>query len=368
MEEFMKIFRGYGALIAILGVVSLSTVVAQELLILPDASPLAMVMQEVGISNVTISYHSPAVNGREIWGKLVPYGFDPNNPFGHGKPTPWRAGANENTIITLTHDAQVEGKPLRAGAYGLFMVTGPEQWTLIFSKNSTSWGQFFYEESEDALRVTVIPVAVSESQDRLSYGFDNTTTTQTTAYLRWEKFKIPFSISFDTPSIVVENLKNQLRNRNAFDGKSLIRAANYCVQNNIALDQASAWTDRALAYGGGNAARFAKAAVLEKQGKTVEATAMRKTAIENANEIELNNYGYVLLGQKKIIEAIDVFKTNAAKNPQSWNVWDSLADGYEQKGDKKLAIENYKKAYKLVKDDGNKKRIEDILKKLSESK
>ncbi|MBL7960431.1 DUF2911 domain-containing protein [bacterium] len=364
----MKVFTQTACLALMLAVMSLSSVSSQELLILPDASPAAMVMQEVGISKVKINYHSPAVNGREVWGKLVPYGMDPNNPFGHGKPTPWRAGANENTSITLTHDAMVEGKPLRAGTYGLFMVTGPDQWTIIFSKNSTSWGHFFYEESEDALRVTVKPVAVSESQDRLSYGFDNTNTKQTTVYLRWEKLKVPFTITFDTPAIVVENLKNQLRNRNAFSGAMLIRAANYCLQNDIALDQAALWAERAFAYGGGNGARFAKATILEKQGKIAEADALRKATAENANEIEMNAYGYEMLGQKKFDQAIEIFKTNTVRFPKSWNVWDSLADGYDQKGEKKLAIENYNKALKLVTDDGNKGRIGDILKRLNSGK
>jgi predicted negative regulator of RcsB-dependent stress response len=364
----MKTLTQIMCIAAMVAVLDLRSAASQELLIMPDASPAAMVMQEVGISKVTISYHSPAINGREVWGKLVPYGFEAATPFGNGKSTPWRAGANENTTFTLTHDAQIEGKPLRAGTYGLFMVAGPDEWTIIFSNNSTSWGHFFYEESEDALRVTVKPVSVSESQERLSYGFDNSNNTKTTAYLRWEKLKVPITITFDTPSIVVENLKKQLRNRNAFSGQALIRAANYCIQNNIALDQAAYWADRAVNNGGGNAALFTKAAVLEKQGKKPEADAMLKKAIDGANENELNAYGYALLGQKKIDAALDVFKTNTVKFPKSWNVWDSLGEVYDQKGDKKSAIENYNKALKIVTDDANKKRIGDILKKLNEGK
>jgi tetratricopeptide (TPR) repeat protein len=344
--------------------INLPLVYSQELLILPDASPAAMVMQEVGISHVKISYHSPAVNGREVWGKLVPYGWEAPSAYGNGKPTPWRAGANENTTITFSHDAMVEGQPIPAGTYGLFMVAQPDQWTIIFSKNSTSWGHFFYEESEDALRVNVKPLPVSESQDRLSYGFDNTNTTKTIAYMRWEKIKVPFTIAFDTPAIVVENLKKQLRNRNAFNGQALVRAANYCLQNNIALDQALAWADRALAYNGGAQALFTKAAVLEKQGKGAEAESMRKAATENASEAELNTYGYNLIARNKVKDAIDIFKLNVKKHPDSWNVYDSLAEALAQSGDKKGSVENYTKALKLVKDEANKKRIEEVLKKI----
>jgi tetratricopeptide (TPR) repeat protein len=298
----------------------------------------------------------------------VPFGFDANNPYGHGKPTPWRAGANENTTITLAHDGFVENMPLSAGIYGLFMVVEPERWTIIFSKNSTSWGHFFYEEAEDALRVVVKPVSMQDVQERLSYGFDNTTLNETTAYMRWEKIKVPFRIRFDTPSIVVAHLKNQLRNRNAFDGKSLLRAANYCLQYDLALDQAAYWAERATLYGGGNAALFVKSAVLEKQGKLPEATSLRKKAIAGATENELNAYGYTLLAQKKYSEALEIFKANCTKHPKSWNVWDSLADAFDQQGDKKAAIENYQKALTLVTDAGNKQRIEGLLKRLLEHK
>jgi len=123
----------------------------------------ASVTQFVGPVKISIGYSGPSVHGPdgksrrgEIWGKLVPYGLT-NLGFGNGKPGPWRAGANENTVFSASHAVLIEDKPLPAGEYGLHMIAGPEQWTLIFSKNSTAWGSFFYEESEDALRVSVTP-------------------------------------------------------------------------------------------------------------------------------------------------------------------------------------------------------------------
>src|SRR5205085_8851100 len=105
----------------------------------------ASVVQYIGPVRVAIEYSSPAVHGPDgkdrrgqIWGKLVPYGLT-NQGFGNGKPTPWRAGANENTVFAVSHDVMVEGKPLPAGRYGLFMIPGQEEWTLIFSKNAKAW-------------------------------------------------------------------------------------------------------------------------------------------------------------------------------------------------------------------------------------
>ncbi len=335
---------------------------------LPDASPWAYVAQEVGISKIKIEYHSPSVNGREVWGKLVPYGFEKNNPFGNGKPMPWRAGANENTTFTLTHDALVEGKELKKGTYGLHMVPGKDEWTIIFSNNSTSWGSFFYEESEDALRINVKPIMVNDMQERLTYGFDNTNMKQTTVFLRWEKLKVPFNITFDTPAIVYDYMKKRTRDREAFDGPSLLQAAQYCVRNNLDLNQAIYWVDRAVQMGQGASAQFLKATIQEKQGKTADAESTKKAAIERATENELNTYGYQLLGQSKAKEALEIFKTNAKKYPDSWNVYDSLGDGYKAAGDKKAAIDSFTKAQKMVKDDANKKRIGDILKELNETK
>jgi len=124
----------------------------------PSGSQHANVSQRVGITDITISYSRPSVKGREIWGKLVPYGMN-NLGFGTASESPWRAGADENTTISFTHDVTVEGKTLKAGTYGLHMIIYEDgKATIIFSNNSTAWGSFFYEPKEDALRVDVQPV------------------------------------------------------------------------------------------------------------------------------------------------------------------------------------------------------------------
>ncbi|MBK5273223.1 MAG: DUF2911 domain-containing protein, partial [Bacteroidia bacterium] len=106
----------------------------------------ASVMERIGLTDVTIHYDRPAVKGREgkIWGQLVPVGFtDPG--FGSSKLAPWRAGSNENTTFEFTNDVKIEGQSLPAGKYGFFVAYEPNECTLIFSKNSTSWGHFFYD-------------------------------------------------------------------------------------------------------------------------------------------------------------------------------------------------------------------------------
>lgn len=160
----------------------------------PDASQEASASQTVGaMGNVTITYHRPGVKGRNVWtdqsenariGALVPR---------DGQPWPWRAGANECTTITLSEDMLIEGKELAAGTYGLFMIPTDGDWTVIFSKNARQWGSFAYKQEEDALRVNVKPVEAAH-QEWLVYGFDDPGDYSTTAYLHWEKVKVPFKI------------------------------------------------------------------------------------------------------------------------------------------------------------------------------
>src|SRR6478672_1553053 len=112
-------------------------------------SPGASVTQTIGISTVTVNYSRPSVKGREVWGKLVPYGWNPE-PGGNGNLAPWRAGANENTTIQLSDDATVEGKPVPAGTYGLFFAINQDNTAeLVLSKDYHSWGNFFYDPGQD---------------------------------------------------------------------------------------------------------------------------------------------------------------------------------------------------------------------------
>ncbi|MBU4254289.1 MAG: DUF2911 domain-containing protein, partial [Acidobacteria bacterium] len=131
---------------------------------------------------------------REIWGKLVPYGLAPGNRYSDDKPYPWRAGANENTTIEFSKDVLIEGKALPAGKYSIHMIPGEKEWTICFNKDNEGWGSFKYNQENDALRVTVIPVAAPH-QEWLSFGFDDLAGTSATAFLCWEKIKVPFKIA-----------------------------------------------------------------------------------------------------------------------------------------------------------------------------
>ena len=105
----------------------------------------AKITEEVGITDITISYSRPDVKGREgkIWGSLITYGFSTQSFITNKNTSPWRAGANENTTITFEHDVKVEGKSIKAGTYGLSMAVWPDSVTIIFSNQSNAWGYIY---------------------------------------------------------------------------------------------------------------------------------------------------------------------------------------------------------------------------------
>lgn len=159
----------------------------------PRKSPNATVTQRVGLTDITVTYGRPGVKGRNIWGELVPYGMHPGIEYTKGREFPWRAGANDNTTIKFSQDVQVEGQNLPAGVYGVHMIPGKDQWEVIFSKNSTSWGSYSYNAEEDALRVTVTPQKAAHNE-WLSYYFTDLTDNSAILNLHWEKLKVPVKV------------------------------------------------------------------------------------------------------------------------------------------------------------------------------
>ncbi|MEP7254939.1 MAG: DUF2911 domain-containing protein [Ferruginibacter sp.] len=332
------------------------------------------VSERIGITDVTLHYDRPAVKGREgkIWGQLVPYGFT-DQGFGTSKAAPWRAGANENTTISFSSDVMIEGKTLPAGTYGLFiaMEEGGSA-TFIFSNNSTSWGSFFYEPKEDALRVTVKTVALTESVERMKFEFMDEKENSATVALIWEKLKIPFTIEVDYIKTQLQSFRNELRNAKGFRWEAWLEAVNFCVQRNTNLDEALQWSDYAIAgpfIGQKNFRTLnAKASVLNKMGRGAEADALLKEAMPLATMQELHNYARQLLREKKPAQALEAFKLNAQKNPNVFTTNMGLMRGYSGNGDFKNALKYAKAAQPQATDKVNKDAIEGFIKMLEEGK
>jgi len=337
----------FGALVLAAG----SVLAQAPPLTVPDASPAATVSQTIGITNVTISYHRPAVNKREVWGKLVPYN------------EVWRAGANMNTTISFSSPVTLGGKQIPAGTYGLHTIPTASDWTIILSANYNNWGSFSYDEKQDVLRFKATP-RPADFEERLEYRFENVAENAGTAVLHWEKLEVPFTIDVDTKAVTYASLKNELYGLNQFFWQSWNNAAQWCVRNDYQLDQALAWADKSISMQATFPNLRTKAAILEKKGDTKQAEDLRARALKLATEADVNNLGYQLLQAGKKDEAIAMFRKNVKDHPDSWNVYDSLGEALAAAGDKKAAIDNYSKALAMVADDANKKRINGILTQL----
>jgi hypothetical protein len=347
----------------------------QNLLMPPDGgNKKASVKERIGITDVTINYDRPAVKGREgkIWNGLVHTGYK-DLGFGTSKSAPWRAGANENTTITFSTDVMVEGKSLNAGTYGFFIAMGESNdASLIFSNSSSSWGSFFYDPKEDALRVNVKTVPLNESVERLKYEFMDETENSAVVALLWEKLKIPFKVEVDYVKTQLASIRNELRSSKGFILDNWVAATQFAVDHNTNLEEAMQWSDYAMNSSFPGQKNFktlsARAAVLDKMGKTAEADALMKQALPMASVFELHQYGRKLIADKKPKEALEVFKMNAQKNPNNFTTYMGLVRGYSANGDYKDALKNAQLAQPLAPNQPNKDAVTAMIKKLSEGK
>ena len=320
---------------------------AQQTWLPREPSPAASVSQTVGISTVSVNYSRPSIRGREVWGVLVPYGWDKNGSA-IGLESPWRAGANENTVLHLSNDAKVEGTAVPAGDYGLFFIINKDNTgEVILSKDYKSWGAFRYNPDHDQMRAKINIRDVPVSVEKLYYSFDSVDRTSAELDLNWAKKQFPVKVEFAVDEIVMANAKQVLDGQTGFVFQNLNAAANYSLTHKIDTAQGMQWVVRSSNAFPNFTALAIKSGFVKNAGDSVTAAKIMKDALPLATDAQLNAYGYQLLGANKFNEAIEVFKMNTQKHPENPNTWDSLGEGYALAGDKKNAIANFKKALSM---------------------
>jgi hypothetical protein len=303
----------------------------------------ASVYEQVGLTDVTITYSRPQVKKREgqIWGKLVPVGYA-DQGFGPSKAAPWRAGANESTTIQFSTDVKIEGQALPAGKYGFFVAYDPAGSTIIFSKTSTAWGSFFYNPANDALRVKVMPIPADKSVEWLKYEFTNQTPNSAVVQLQWEKLIIPFKVEADVVKNQIASYRRELEGEKGFTWEGWEEAAQFCALHKTNLEQALMWADTATStnFGGDQSFRSwsTKAMVLDSLGRSAEAMAAMKKALPYGNINQLYYYARTLAMQKKGKEAFEIFKIDYDKHPDQFITNAGMARGYSAIGEYKKAL------------------------------
>jgi len=367
---------------ALLTICLLAAMTATAQLTMPPdgGNQRASVTQYLGLVKVTIDYNSPRVHNPhtgedrrgKIWGKLVPYGLV-DLGFGTCKECPWRAGANENTVFTVSHDVKIEGKPLPAGSYGLHMIPGENEWTVVFSKNAQSWGSFFYDPAEDALRVNVKP-AKSDYHEWLAYEFPERQLDKATVALKWEDLQVPFAVSVDDINgLYLSEMRKQLRGATGFQWQNWAAAARFAMENKDKKEGLE-WAKVAASPRFPGQVNFTTLSTLADlqaaNGMTDEAKKTRESALNHptATAIDLHQYGRELLSLGKKEDAMAVWQLNAKRHPNEWPVNVGLARGNSALGHYEEALKYAKLAAAQAPDEMNKNALAEGIRKLEAGK
>jgi hypothetical protein len=293
---------------AFIGIVLLTVTLSyaqSTVLDLPRDSQHALLTQRLGVTDITINYHRPLVKGRKVFGGIVPYG------------QVWRAGANENTTITFTDPMSIDGQSLAAGTYGLHMIPGENEWTVIFSKMATAWGSFTYNEKEDALRVKVKPQDAT-FHEALTYDFDQPTADSAVVIMSWDKVAVPFKVGVNVHEAVQQSLQKQMRGLAQYTWEGWDDASNYWIKEKTNYDTALKYADESI----GQEKRFdnlmTKSKALDGLGRKTEAASLREEALTLGNSQQLYGYGRQLQRDKNQEQAFAVYRAAYKRYPNDW--------------------------------------------------
>lgn len=253
---------------------------------LPPASSSQTVTQGLGISTVTLTYSRPNMNGREIFGGLVPY------------DEVWRTGANSLPLLTFDGTVMIAGTPVEAGTYGLLTIPGKDKWTVIFSKNTEQWGAYSYNQEEDLFRFDVKPEGLSEPVETFTISFSDVQPQSAQLDIIWEQSKISFDLVVDQDAEIMASIDEAMKG----DKKPYFQAAQYYYKNDKDIQKALEWVNEAdksptpAPY-----IKYWKALIQLKAGDKQGAIATATQGVEIAKQ--QNNTEYVKLNSRVIVDA-----------------------------------------------------------------
>lgn len=199
---------------------------------LPQVSPFEERSINIGFTEIKLEYSSVGIKGRDIWDGLIPYG------------EVWRTGANKNTVFSVSDDVLINGQPLAKGSYGFHTIPGEKEWTLIFSHNSEAWGSYFYNEDEDALRVTVDSKEMDSKYEWMKFSFSEYTDTSVAISLKWAHRSVPFEVTIPR-EVTFAHIEKQFTTLPAFSWQGWLQGATYTMQNDYQLEKGLEWAERA---------------------------------------------------------------------------------------------------------------------------
>ena len=251
----------------------------------PKASPFTTIVQEFGLSKITVEYSRPSAKGRLLFGEqvneksaLVPYGRI------------WRVGANESTKITFLSDVLIDGQDLQKGSYALYAFPEQDEWQVVFHNNTTHWGdgRLDYNFQDDALRIKVIPLKTLEFQENFLISFDEITHDEINMIWKWGNTKVSIPIHIDTESIMQAQIEEKLLNSPT--AQTYYEIARYYQEQGVYEVKALGYIDMALNLGGNtyyfHRVRSLLLADLEKYSDAIKAAEMSSKLASKENKDE----------------------------------------------------------------------------------
>lgn len=335
---------------------------------MPSASPQVIEMQKLGVTEVEIDYHSPALRNRDVWNnpRVIPQ---------NGTPYPWRGGANMNTTISFSTDVFINDKPLKAGKYGFHVVPKGGKYTLLFAHNNNLWGSYYVDTQNDITLSVEVESTSCPKTEQLDYKFINRTNNSVVVALDWDTKRLPFTVKVDLKKTVVESLRSELRGVNTYRWEAWNDAANWCLQNDTNLEEALEWVDRSINGGiNGYAANrnltnlTTKARIFKKLNREDEMLKVLDQAMGmNAPAYDFNGFIVFLISEKKFDRALTASNNALNQHPNTWYLNLNKAVSLYQVGGK-----NRKKAHKFMEEalkdapDSYKPRLTQILKEMKD--
>lgn len=243
---------------------------AKAQLDIPQKSPKATISFRVGVTDVTINYCSPAVRGRGIWGKLVPY------------DKIWRAGANEATTIEISTDITLMGTILPKGKYGFFLIPAKEgPWTAVFNKVWDQWGAYSYNADKDALRIAVQAKSLSDVVEHLRYRITEKDIENGLIVLEWERKQVLIPFTTDAVNHTLQNVEKALAQAKEEDRWWInIEAAEFLLDNFCDAHLALSYTEASIKLKPTARNHWAKAQILAWKNNLAGAIAAANKATE----------------------------------------------------------------------------------------
>lgn len=331
----------------------------------PSTSPKVVEMQKIGVTEIEISYHSPALRGRDVWN-------DPNVIPQNAKPIAWRAGANMNTTISFSTDVLINDNMIKAGTYGFHVIPKGDVYTLLFAHHNNQWGSYYLDIDNDITLRVDVKGTVCEKTEQLDYEFIDRTENSVVIALEWDKLRLPFTVSVDLNTTVVHSFRNELRGVNTYRWQAWNDAANWCLQHDTNLEEALTWVERSIngGYNGFAANKnltniTTKARILKKLNKTadLQQTILEGTTI-HAPPYDFNNFILFLLSNGFYEKALATSENASDQHPDTWYIKlnEAVCQYYAKKKSKKTFV-LLKEAFNGA-PEGYKPRIKQITKEI----